>query len=291
MERKNPSESKWIQGISESAKAALKKICTIISDSIETDAVYCLGYRNTLNTVSTGIFIESNQSEHIHFYLVVFAMKLKRNSLTKIDKQISKCLGSQATATLLLHRTASLHEVTKSQHYFFYRLFTEGNIVYQNKEVQSLMNFVDKPKPSYDDSRIYLYTRNTAALDYLEALAAIEKNGSTMTSAVLLHLAMEHICLMLIHSLLGYDPQKFSTEYLFELCDYATTLTQEIFPRNTPHEQELFKILCIRPGMVKRRHIDAVPYQDLQILAGRCREFQSRAFKIALEKIELLNTK
>ena len=75
------------------------------------------------------------------------------------------------------------------------------------------------------------------------------------------------------------------------MCDYATALTQEIFPRNTPHEQELFKILCIRPGMVRRRHIDAVPYQDLQIVAGRCREFQSRAFKIALEKIELLNTK
>jgi len=291
MDRNNPSETQWMQGISDNAKVALDKICNFIADTIETDAVYYLGYRNTLNTVSTGIFIEENNSEHIHFYLVVFATKLKRNSLTKIDKQISKCLGSQAAATLLLHTTASLEEVTKSQHYFFYRLFKQGNIVYQNKEVQSLMNVVDKPKPSYDDSRIYLYTRNTAALDYLEALAAIEKNGSSMPSAVLLHLAVEHICLMLIHSLLGYRPQEFSTEYLFELCDYATTLTREIFPRNTPHEQELFKIVCMRPGLVRHRHIDAVPYQDLQIVASRCREFQNRAYKIALEKIELLNTK
>ncbi|WP_116786993.1 hypothetical protein [Flavobacterium psychrotrophum] len=112
-----------------------------------------------------------------------------------------------------------------------------------------------------------------------------------MTSAVLLHLAVEHICLMLIHSLLGYHPQKFSTKYLFELCDYTTAITQEIFPRNTPHEQELFKILCMRPGMVRNRHIDAIPYQDLQIVASRCKEFQSRAFIIAHEKIELLNTK
>jgi hypothetical protein len=291
MDRNNPSEAQWMQGISNNAQAALSEICTIIADTTETDAVYCFGYRNTLNTVSTGIFIENNHSEHIHFYLVVFAMKLKRNSLTKIDRQISKCLGSQATATLLLHSTASLNEVTKNQHYFFYRLFQQGNIVHQNKQVQSLLNVVDTPKPSYDDSRIYLYTRNTAAMDYLEALAAIEKNGSTMTSAVLLHLAVEHICLMLLHSILGYHPQKFSTEYLFELCDYAKALTQEIFPRNTPHEQELFKILCIHPGMVRNRHIDAVPYQDLQIVASRCREFQSRAFKIAHEKIELLNTK
>jgi len=291
MNRNNPSKSGCMQGISNDAKVALNKICTIIADTIETDAVYCLGYRNTLNTISTGIFIKDNHSEHIHFYLVVFATKLKRNSLTKIDKQISKCLGSQAAATLLLHTTASLQEVTKKQHYFFYRLFEQGNIVYQNREVQSFLNVVDEPKSNYDDSRIYLYTRNTAAMDYLEALAAIEKNGSTMTSAVLLHLAVEHICLMLIHSLLGYHPQKFSTEYLFELCDYATTLTKEIFPRNTPHEKELFKILCIRPGMVRRRHIDAVPYQDLQIVAGRCREFQSRAFKIAHKQIELLNTK
>jgi len=291
MERKNPSESKWIQGISESAKAALKKICTIISDSIETDAVYCLGYRNTLNTVSTGIFIQDKYSEHIHFYLVVFATKLKRNSLMKIDKQISKCLGSQATATLLLHRKASLQKVTKNQHYFFYRLFEQGNIVYQNREIKSFLNVVDEPKSNYDDSRIYLYTRNTAALDYLEALAAIEKNGGTMPGAVLMHLAVEHICLMLLHSLLGYHPQKFSTKYLFELCDYATALTQELFPRNTPHEQELFKVLCIRPGLVRNRHIDAVPYPDLLIVASRCREFQSRAFKIALEKIELLKTK
>ncbi len=291
MDRNNQSEAHWMQGISEGAKAALKKICTIIADTIETDAVYCLGYRNTINTVSTGIFIENNYSEHIHFYLVVFATKLKRNSLAKLNKQISKCLGSQAAATLLLHTTASLQEVTKNQHYFFYRLFEQGNIVYRKKEVQSLLNVVHEHNPCYDDSRIYLYTRNTAAMDYLEALAAIEKNGSTMTSAVLLHLAAEHICLMLIHSLLGYHPQKFSTEYLFELCDYATTLTREIFPRNTPHEQKLFKILCIRPGQLRYRHIDAVPYQELQIVASRCREFQSRAFKIALEKIELLNTK
>lgn len=291
MDRNNPSETQWMQGISDDAKVALNKICTIIADIIETDAVYCLGYRNTINTVSTGIFIEEYQSEHIHFYLVVFATKLQKKSLAKLNKQIRKQMSGQAAATLLLHTTASLHEVTKNQYYFFYRLFEQGNIVYQNKEVQSLLNVMDKPKPSYDDSRIYLYTRNTAALDYLEALQAIEKNGSTMPSTVLLHLAVEHICLMLIHSLLGYHPQKFSTEHLFELCDYATALTQEIFPRNTPHEQELFKILCIRPGMVRNRHIDAVPYQDLQIVASRCREFQSRAFKIALEKIELLNTK
>ena len=291
MDRNNKSDAQWMQGISENAQAALNETCNTIADTIETDAIYCLGYRNTLNTVSTGIFIENNYSEHIHFYLVVFATKLKRNSLAKLNKQIRKNMSSQGAATLLLHRTASLHDVTKNQHYFFQRLFEHGNIVYQNKEVRSLLNVVEEPKPCYDDSRIYLYTRNTAALDYLEALAAIEKNGSTMTSAVLLHLAVEHICLMLIHSLLGYHPQKFSTEYLFELCDYATALAEEIFPRNTPHEQELFKILCIRPRLVRNRHIDAVPYQDLQIVSSRCREFQSRAFKIALEKIELLNTK
>jgi len=291
MDRNNPSEAQWMQGISENAKAALSEICTIIADTIETDAIYCLGYRNTSTIMNTGIFIRGNQNEHIHFYLVVLATKLKRNSLTKIDKQISKCLGSQAAATLLLHRTESLHEVTKNHQYFFYRLFEQGNTVYQNKDVQSLLNAVDEPRSNYDDSRIYMYTRNAAAIDYLEALQAIEKNGSTTPSAILLHLAVEHICLMLLHSILGYQPQKFSTEYLFELCDYATAITLEIFPRNTPHEQELFKTLCVRPGIVRRRHIDAVPYPDLQIVASRCREFQGRAFKIALEKIELLNTK
>ena len=291
MNRNNPSKSGCMQGISNDAKVALNKMCTIIADTIETDAVYCLGYRNTSTIINTGIFIRGNQNEHIHFYLVVFVKKLQKNCLMKLNRQITTSIGSQAAATLLVHSTASLHEVTKSQHYFFYRLFEQGNIVYQNKEVQSILNVAGEPKQSYEDNRIYLYTRNTAALDYLEALATIEKNGSTMPGAVLLHLAVEHICLMLIHSLLGYRPQKFSTEYLFELCDYATTLTKEIFPRNTPHEQELFKILCIRPGLLRDRHIDAVPYQDLQILAGHCREFQSRAFKIALEKIELLNTK
>jgi hypothetical protein len=291
MDRNNSLEAQWMQGMSASVKAPLNKICTIIAGFIETDAVYCLGYRNTSTIMNTGIFIRGNQNEHIHFYLVVFVTKLQRNSLAKLSQQISMSIGSQAAATLLLHRTASLHEVTKNQHYFFYRLFERGNIVYQNREIKSLLNVVNEPKSNYDDSRIYLYTRNTAAIDYLEALAAIEKNGSTMPGAVLMHLAVEHICLMLLHSILGYHPQKFSTEHLFELCDYATTLTREIFPRNTPHEQELFKILCIRPGMVRNRHIDAVPYQDLQIIASRCREFQSRAFKIALEKIELLNTK
>jgi len=291
MDTINPSEPLWMQSTSKDAKAALHEICSIIAGTIETDSIYFLGYRNTLKTINTGIFIEGKPDEYIHFYLVVFVRELQKQSLGKLNKKITENIGRRAAATLMVHTTASLQKVKRNEYYFFYRLFEQGNIAYQNKEVQSLLNVVDEPKPSYDDSRIYLYTRNTAALDYLEALAAIEKNGSTMPAAALLHLAVEHICLMLLHSLLCYHPHKFSTEYLFQLCDYATTLTKDIFPRNTPHEKELFKIMCIRPGMVRDRHIDDIPYQDLQIVVSRCREFQNRAFKLAIEKTELLNTK
>ncbi|WP_116786994.1 hypothetical protein [Flavobacterium psychrotrophum] len=168
MDRNNKSEAQWMRGISESIEASLKKICNIIAGTIETDAVYCLGYRNTLNTVSTGIFIEGNHSEQLHFYLVVFVNKLQKNSSAKLNKLIKTNIGSKAAATLLLHSTASLHDVTKNQHYFFHMLFEYENIVYQNKEVQSLLHLVDEPKLYYDDSRIYLYTRNTAALDILK---------------------------------------------------------------------------------------------------------------------------
>ncbi|MEL1244005.1 hypothetical protein AAEO56_07010 [Flavobacterium sp. DGU11] len=97
-----------------------------------------------------------------------------------------------------------------------------------------MLRTIVNPKPSEDDSRTYLYTHNGAALDYLQALEAITEKGDVMPCAVVMHLAAEHICLMLIHSLLGYHPEKFSTKYLFELCDYATPLAKEIFPRNTP---------------------------------------------------------
>jgi len=81
MDRNNPLEAQWIQGISESAKTALKKICTIIADTIETDAVYCLGYRNTVKTVSIGIFIKANHSEHIHFLPCCICNEVEKEQL------------------------------------------------------------------------------------------------------------------------------------------------------------------------------------------------------------------
>lgn len=192
------------------------------------------------------------------------------------------------STTLLIHTTSSLQTVEKEQRNFFYQLFKQANVAYQCQEVQPLLNTVEMPESNYDNSRIYMYVRNAAALDYLEALKTLEHNGDTMPCAVLMHLVVEHICLLLIHSHLGYIPNKFSTKYLFELVDYSTDLAKEIFPRNTPHEIGLFKILCTRPGRLRNGYIDQILFTDIQILAKRCREFQSRALKIAQTKIELL---
>ncbi|MEL1244004.1 hypothetical protein AAEO56_07005 [Flavobacterium sp. DGU11] len=120
MDRNNPSKSGCMQGISDNAKVALDKICTIIANTIETDAVYCLGYRNTSTIMNTGIFIRGNQSEHIHFYLVVFVKVKRKNSLAKLNQEIRKRAGSHTTATFLVHTTAALQEIKGKQCTIFF---------------------------------------------------------------------------------------------------------------------------------------------------------------------------
>ena len=181
-----------------------------------------------------------------------------------------------------------LKEIEGNQHYFFYQTIKPESLAYQKRDVQSYINLEVNPQRNLTSSRIYFGYRENSALSFLEAHAAIEKKGATMVSVVLLNLAVEHICLGLINSILGYYPNHYSVGYLISICDNFTPLTLEIFPRNTEHEKELFQILCYRPSLIRYNEIDAVYYPDAQILSKRCREFQVRASELGRKELECL---
>ncbi|TRX30894.1 hypothetical protein FNW52_19465 [Flavobacterium sp. ZT3R18] len=271
----------------------LAEISLIINENCKTDAIYCFGYRNSSKPNSTGVFIKNeSQNEYNHFYLIVLTEKQKKKAVRKLSELIRDKTNSNTTVTLLLHKTASLKEIEANQHYFFYQTLIPERLVYQKQEILSYVNLEIRPQRNLVNSRIYLGYRQKSAFLFLEAHAAIGKKGETMVSIVLLNQAVEHICLGLINSILGYCPNHYSVEYLINLCDNFTTLTLEIFPRNTEHEKELFQILCYRPNLVRYNEIDAVYYPDVQILSKRCKEFQVRANELGrqeLERIEKMN--
>jgi hypothetical protein len=85
-------------------------------------------------------------------------------------------------------------------------------------------------------------------------------------------------------------PNHFTLPYLFEVCEYFTPLTAEIFPRVTDKDKELLRILSGRTTSLRYGYIDDIPYHDYEVLSNRYNEFVERADKLAVEELERLQS-
>src|SRR5690606_41588957 len=54
---------------------------------------------------------------------------------------------------------------------------------------------------------------------------------------------VEQLCIALIYKYMHYHPTHFHLGYLFDLCKSFTNIGEEIFPRQSEEDQELFQIL------------------------------------------------
>ncbi len=101
-----------------------------------------------------------------------------------------------------------------------------------------------------------------------------------------MRLVVEQTCLGLIRLFLGYTPHQYSLQFLFELCEYFTPLTAELFPRDSDKDKELLKILSGATNSLRHGYIDDVPTHDYEVLSNRYNEFVDRSDKLIAKELE-----
>lgn len=110
-----------------------------------------------------------------------------------------------------------------------------------------------------------------------------------LVQEVLLHQAVEQLCLGLINTFLGYRPHYFALGYLFDLCENFSTLTTAIFPRYTMEDKRLFKRLTANLSQLRYSEPENTDPIDTGILYKRSRCFYDQTVQLVESELERIS--
>lgn len=270
----------------------LKVITRIITNAVSTSALYCIGQRTIIKSAMSTIFDDTDVNfESTHYYMFLIVKDFKADVPGNIAYSVKEQTGGRCTVTVIMHSKKSLQQKAGDQQHFFYQVMQRGELLFQETSRPPFLPFEETPARNIKSAKMYLQQRDRTK-EFLMEAEAMESGGATKIHVYLMHLVIEQTCLGLIRLFLGYMPNHHSLSFLFELCEYFTPLTAELFPRETQKDKELLKILSGHTTSLRYGFVDEVPSHDYEVLNNRYYEFVERANKIAateLERLEKLN--
>jgi hypothetical protein len=271
----------------------LQKVGKLITDYIQTSAIYCFGQRTIANVNNIPIVNEKeSNNEQKHFYLLVITEENKNNAIADLENIIKSKTSNSCTATVLLHKVTSLRHRTGHQLYFFYQVITKGLLVYENTKYPPDFHFDKIPYRNVKASKIYWKGRHVIADTFLDSEYQIDRSDAELVKETMMHIAVEQICLGLIDVFLGYRPSHHSLNYLFDLCESFSSLTAEIFPRRTEEDIKIFNLLAAHLSAMRHAELKYANWTYTEMLEKRCSVFFEKATLLIdaeLERLEQLS--
>lgn len=275
-------------GIKESDPLVL--ITAIITETLETMAIYCFGKRSINNSL-TNTILDENQAnfENNHYYLFVIVNHYTPDASANLADCIKRQTEGQHTVTILLHKKTSLKQKQGNQQFFFWNIMQSASLIFQKEDNIPYMIVAKTPARNLNSTSHYVANRKRNVDTIwswvyndcdLESSAEVKMSG--------LHQIVEQTCLALIRAFLGYSPNHFSLDHLFNLCEYFTTITTDFFPRKTPEDKSLFKILKQQPSVLRFNKVDDVENLDYELLERKCTEFINQAEVLIQKELDRL---
>ncbi|MNT22047.1 hypothetical protein D3C72_1574160 [compost metagenome] len=165
-----------------------------------------------------------------------------------------------------------------------------AELLFQDINKPPYLNISETPKRNLKSTSHYIAWRNNnIATIWGWVYNDDDASSSDEVKMSALHQIVEQICLSLIRVFIGYTPNHFALEYLFNLCEYFTTITSDFFPRQTQEDKTIFKLLKQQPNTLRFSKANDVDYLYYQIVEERCKNFKNQAEILIQNEIDRLN--
>lgn len=256
-----------------------KELKEVITEHIKISAIYCFGRQETAYRSSRKIYPDKElQKEHSHLYLLVFVHETKENAGSDISDKIKAKTQGALTATVLIHHVQSLKDLCQDQKFFFWQIMQNAELLLQDINKPPYLNISETPKRNLKSTSHYIaWRKNNIATIWGWVYNDDDSSSSDEVKMSALHQIVEQICLSLIRVFIGYTPNHFALEYLFNLCEYFTTITADFFPRQTREDKSIFKLLKQQPNTLRFSKANDVDYLYYQVVEERCKNFKNQA--------------
>ncbi|TDE43187.1 hypothetical protein E0I26_11265 [Flavobacterium rhamnosiphilum] len=267
-----------------------KEMEAVIKEHIKTSAIYCFGKFETAYSSNHTIYPNKGiQKKNTHLYLLVFVEENIENVTNDMCDKIRTKTDGRITATLLIHQVKSLKKMCGDQQYFFWCIMQNAELVYQNAGKPPYLSITGIPKRNLKATSLYVANRkNNISTIWGWVYNDDEVNSSDEVKMSGLHQIVEQACLSLIRVFMGYAPNHFSLDHLFNLCEYFTTITTDFFPRKTEEDLSMFKLLKQQPSALRFNKANDVDYLYYPLLEERCCKFKNQADVLTQKELDRL---
>jgi hypothetical protein len=265
-----------------------KELEAAITDHIKTAAIYYFGRRQTTENSSTTLYPDKEiQKKHTHLYLLVLVEETIENATNDICDKIKTRTQGSITATLLIHRVHNLKKLYDDQQYFFWSIMQNTELLYLNTAKPPYLITDGTPKRNLKFTSLYVALRkNTICTIWSWVYNDDDACSSIEVKMSALHQIVEQSCLSLIRVFMGYTPNHFSLDHLFNLCAYFSTITADLFPRKTKEDLAMFNLLKRQPSTLRFSKTDEVDYLYYQLLEERCCKFKDQADELMRKELD-----
>jgi hypothetical protein len=253
-------------------------------------AIYLISQKSTTSLHTNLLFPQRHYHAYSHWNLAVISDPLPPNAIADLTESIAQKSHGAATVTIVHYTPSSIS--TQGQHqWFLHQVMTKTNRLHSNKSKMKALKFTDTPTRNPQTLQKFWLDRKYNATSLMEAENAIENPSGGKVQIVLLHAAMEQLCLGLIYVFLGYTPQNYGLGYLLSVCDIFTDVANDIFPRQSAEDQRLLRLLSTNLHSLRKYGGDASD-TDVEVLRALVWRFQEQSAEVVATELDrIANTK
>jgi HEPN domain-containing protein len=184
---------------------------------------------------------------------------------------------------IIAYRSEATRAALEKGSFFFQTIYQHGCILYRHTGLP-LQEPLPVEIPTTDVTRPTWEKESARAMQfYLTAHHCLD-NGRTELGVFLLHQSVQHTCMALFKSIMGYRSNTHNLIRLLSLTATMSPVLSNIFPANTPEEKALLNYLHEAYSGARYQEYYSVPADQAAILAERTKRFIETAVTLHPEQ-------
>jgi predicted nucleotidyltransferase/HEPN domain-containing protein len=213
----------------------------------------------------------------------------KHDLWSKVEQRAQR-ITKPTELSVIVHDIKDVNEQLEKGFYFFSDIEREGVLIYDSGRYQlaAAKEHTAAERRAYAEKCFEDWFKS--ARGFLRAYELMLNEGERNIAAFQLHQAAERFyhCALLV--LTAYKPKTHNLDTLGKRAADLHPLLRNVFPRGTPDEDRLFKLL--KSAYVDARYDPdfAITTDELETLAGHVRVLRDRVEQVCREHLEAMGT-
>ena len=231
-----------------------------------------------------------NPKKRVTYTLLIIGHRSPRKSQGDFMEYLYNKMEQRCKVYVIFHTLANIMDRIDLGDNFLTRTISKTPCLF--KEDDALLRFsrygLCYHRQVYKKIRAGWKNRMERAGYMLTVIDTILDNEEPNSKLVIVHCAMEQMCLALLNLFWEYKPHHYALDYLLYLCSHFTRLPEKIFPKTTFGLQRQYYMLCNAQDIIRFKDKNEFTYKDAHKVAKLCERFYEEATALGEDQLKHL---